>query len=123
MLAASFSAYTVGISNFCGIVTSLIGSGVIHWSGMKTVGDDCNFEALPFLVVVFQILAPIVIGIPAMFLIPNALQTERLIDWEKEGWYSSERIDESASRSEPRASEDDDRVEDGRPGPRLGILL
>ena len=105
-------------------MTSLIGSGVIHWSGMKTVGEDCNFEALPLLVVIFQILAPIVIGIPAMFLIPNALQTERLIDWETEGWYSSsETTDESASRSGLLASEDDDCVEDGRPDPQLGILL
>lgn len=102
-------------------MTSLIGSGVIHWSGMKTVGEECDFEALPFLVVIFQILLPIVVGIPAMFLIPNVLQTERLIDWEKEGWYS-ERTDESSSRSGLLASEDDG-VEDGRQEPQLGILL
>lgn len=115
-------AYTVGISNFCGIVTSLIGSGVIHWSGMKTVGEDCNFEALPFLVVIFQILFPIIIGIPAMFLIPNVLQTERLIDWEKEGWYS-EKTDESPRTGLLDLGEDDDIGEDGRPEPQLGILL
>ena len=88
---------------------------------MKTVGEECDFEALPFLVVIFQILLPIVVGIPAMFLIPNVLQTERLIDWEKEGWYS-ERTDESSSRSGLLASEDDG-VEDGRQEPQLGILL
>ncbi|KAL3816057.1 hypothetical protein ACHAXA_010362 [Cyclostephanos tholiformis] len=122
MESAVFS-YTVGISNFCGIVTSLIGSGVIHWSGMKTVGEDCNFDALPLLVVVFQILAPIVIGIPAMFLIPNALQTERLIDWAKEGWYSPEGTDESARTGLLVSGEDDDCVEDERSDPQLGILL
>lgn len=63
-------AYTVGIANFCGIVSGLLGSGVIQWSGMRTVGDDCDFEALPYLIVVFQMLVPMLIGIPAAFLIP-----------------------------------------------------
>jgi hypothetical protein len=89
---------------------------------MKTVGEDCNFEALPFLVVIFQILFPIIIGIPAMFLIPNVLQTERLIDWEKEGWYS-EKTDESPRTGLLDLGEDDDIGEDGRPDPQLGILL
>jgi len=79
-------AYTVGIANFCGMVSSLLGSGVIQWSGMVTVGDTCDFKALPTLIVVFQMMVPILVGIPAVFLIPNVLQTEQLIDWEKEGW-------------------------------------
>jgi hypothetical protein len=39
-----------------------------------------------------QIVIPIAVGIPAVYLIPNVYQTENLIDWENEGWYS-ERID------------------------------
>mmetsp|Transcript_29273 Transcript_29273/g.62230 ORF Transcript_29273/g.62230 Transcript_29273/m.62230 type:complete len:632 (+) Transcript_29273:152-2047(+) len=80
-------AYTVGISNYCNMVSSLLGSGIIQWSGMKTIGDDCNFEALPYLIVICQILVPMLVGIPSCFLIPNVLQTEHLIDWDKEGWY------------------------------------
>lgn len=110
------SAYTVGIANFCGMVSSLLGSGVIQWSGMKTVGSNCDFEALPYLIVVFQILLPMVVGIPAVFLIPNVLQTEHLVDWEKEGWYEdrTDGIERSA-----RADDDDDSVEDSRLEPHL----
>ena len=84
-----FSAFVLGMFEFCGIVTDLIGSKVIDWSQMKTEGDDCDFQALPALVVMTQILIPIIIGIPAIFLIPNVFQTENLIDWEQEGWSTS----------------------------------
>ena len=77
---------------FCGIVSNLLGSRAIDWSGIKTVDEDCNFTPLPYLVLITQIVIPIGIGIPAVFLLPNVYQTENLIDWEKEGWYS-ERID------------------------------
>ena len=69
------------------MVSSLLGSGIIKWSGMVTIGESCDFSALPYLVVVFWILLPMLVGIPACFLIPNNLQTEHLIDWEREGWY------------------------------------
>ena len=85
-------AYIAGICNFCSVVNNLIGSGVIQWSGMKTVGKECNFEALPYLVGLLHVLLPL-IATPAVFLIPNVLQTEHLIDWETEGWYLSERTD------------------------------
>jgi len=83
-LESAVFAYTVGISNFCLMVSGLLGSGVIRWSGMVTTGTDCNFEALPYLIVICQILVPICIGIPATFLIPNVLQTDQLIDFERE---------------------------------------
>ena len=80
-------AYNVGIVNFLGILESLLGAAIVHWSGMTTVADHCDFQALPKLIVILQIIIPLVVGIPAvLFLIPNVLQTERLIDWEKEGW-------------------------------------
>jgi BT1 family len=81
------------MNKFARISSALIVAGVIEWSGMITVGDDCNFDALPSIIVITQILVPIIIGIPAIYLIPNALQTEPLIDWVKEGWYS-ERTDD-----------------------------
>jgi len=82
-------AYTVGIANFCGMVSSLLGSGVIQWSGMVTVGDTCDFKALPTLIVIFGMMVPMLVGIPAVFLIPNVLQTEQLIDWNQERWYKN----------------------------------
>ena len=51
--------------------------------------------------------------IPAIFLIPNVYQTENLIDWAKEGWYS-ERIDRSVvSGLPPTVRCDDDDDDDG----------
>jgi len=79
---------------FCDIVSNLLGSRAIDWSGIKTVDEDCNFTPLPYLVLITRIVIPIGIGIPAVFLIPNVYQTENLIDWAEEGWYS-ERIDRS----------------------------
>ena len=66
---------------FCGIVSNLLGSKAIDWSGIKTVDEDCNFTPLPYFVLITQIVIPIGIGIPAVFLIPNVYQTENLIDW------------------------------------------
>ena len=68
------------------MVATLLGSGVIHWSGLKTVGDNCDFGALPDLIVITQILVPLAVSIPVTFMIPNVLQTEQMIDWEKESW-------------------------------------
>lgn len=83
-------AYVVGIQNFSNMLSGLLGSGIIQWSGMVTVGDNCNFDALSQLIVLWKILIPILVGIPATFLIPNKLQTEPLIDWKEEAWYGSE---------------------------------
>ncbi len=82
------SAYTVGIASFCSMVTSLFGSGVIRWSGMKTVGDNCDFTVLPYLIIIFQVCVPLVVGIPVTFMLPNMLQTEHIIDWKTEDWYA-----------------------------------
>jgi len=100
-------AYTVGIANFCGMVSSLLGSGVIQWSGMITVGDTCDFDALPYLIVIFSILVPMLVGIPAAFLIPNVLQTEHLIDWEQEQWYEA-RTEEVETSEHGNEDDDDD---------------
>ena len=101
-----------------------MGSEAIRLSGIKTIGEECNFDALSFLLIITKIIIPIVIGVPAMFLIPNVLQTERLIDWDREGWYSAER----RSNDEPirfgllndAIGEDE---QDNRPEPQLGMLL
>eukprot|EP00584_Thalassiosira_punctigera_P010189 CAMPEP_0172545526 /NCGR_PEP_ID=MMETSP1067-20121228/15424_1 /TAXON_ID=265564 ORGANISM="Thalassiosira punctigera, Strain Tpunct2005C2" /NCGR_SAMPLE_ID=MMETSP1067 /ASSEMBLY_ACC=CAM_ASM_000444 /LENGTH=646 /DNA_ID=CAMNT_0013332283 /DNA_START=106 /DNA_END=2046 /DNA_ORIENTATION=- len=109
-------AYTVGIANFCGMVSSLLGSGVIKWSGMVTVGNSCDFDALPYLIVMFRIMVPMLVGIPAAFMIPNVLQTENLIDWEAERWYEDRsgnvRPPESGTGTEDETSVEE--VEDSR---------
>jgi len=98
-------------------VNTLIGAGIIRWSGMVTVGENCKFDALPSLILITKILIPIIIGIPATFLIPNVLQTERLIDWSREDWFffNSVRTDEP-ERSELLASSEDDDSPDGGVG-------
>jgi len=83
-------AYSVGIGTFCFMVSNLLGSAIIQWSGMKTIGEDCNFDQLPRLIFMFQIVVPMLVGIPATLFIPNVQQTEPLIDWEKERWYENE---------------------------------
>jgi hypothetical protein len=87
----------MGMTNFCRVLNILIGSWVIQWSGMTTVGKDCDFKALPYLVVAFKIVLPFLIAIPAMCLIPNVLQTEHMIDWEKEGWFLADENNEPIS--------------------------
>lgn len=103
------SAYVLGLSAFCNLLANIMGSKVIHLSGIKAIGEECNFDALSFLIIFTQMIIPIVIGVPAMFLIPNVLQTERLIDWDCEGWYSvsSERSDLLASGNEEPGEQDD----------------
>ncbi|KAL3804069.1 hypothetical protein HJC23_006460 [Cyclotella cryptica] len=79
-------AFSVGIANFCIMLSRLIGSGIIQQSGMKTVGVDCDFGKLPELIATVQILLPLAIGIPASFLVPNVFQADNFINWEAEGW-------------------------------------
>jgi len=98
-------AYSVGIGTFCYLFSNLLGSGIIKWSGLVTIGDDCNFDRLPSLLVLFQIIIPIVVAIPATLLIPNVLQTEKLIDWEKERWYEDEETEELDNTMETQESE------------------
>ena len=93
------TAYVIGMTNFCHFLCILIGSWVIQLSGMTTVGKDCDFKDLPYLVVAFRVVLPLLIAIPAMFLIPNVHQTELMIDWEKEGWFLDDDTIESTSAS------------------------
>ena len=87
-------AYSVGIGTFCFMFSNLLGSGIIEWSGMITVGDHCDFDNLPYLIVICQILVPLAVGIPATLFIPNVHQTERLIDWKTEQWYEDDKEEE-----------------------------
>lgn len=104
MESAVFS-YAVGIATFCYMMTQIWGSAIIKWSSMKTVGTNCNFDELPAIIGVCQILLPLIVGLPATLLIPNRLQTEPLIDWAKERWYEDEK-DEHVTGSLTRVVEE-----------------
>ena len=111
------SAYVLGLSSFCNLVANIMGSEAIRLSGIKTIGDECNFDALSFLIIVTKIIIPIGIGVPAMFLIPNKLQTECLIDWEKEGWNNNNEMERSDLLGNEEPGEQDDRT-----APLLDVL-
>lgn len=85
-LEASVFAYSAGMTNFCGMVSGLFASWAIDLSGMITVGESCNFEALPLLIILVNVVPVVLIGLPVIMLVPDVYQTEELIDWEKEGW-------------------------------------
>lgn len=75
-MEASCFAFLAGISNFAKMVTKLNGSIIFTLAGIETKGGGaCNFDSLWWLVLVCHIFAPIVIGIPAAFLIPDIEQT------------------------------------------------
>ena len=105
MESAVFS-YAVGIATFCFMMSQLWGSAIIRCSSMKTVGTNCNFDELPAIIGVCQILLPIIVGLPATLLIPNRLQTEPLIDWTKERWYEEDERDELITESLSRVLEE-----------------
>jgi len=79
------------------MVSGLIASGAVKWSGMVTIdqGQGCNFDALPWLIVLCQMIIPLVIGMLGILLIPNKLQTEHLIEWPREWMGEEGTIDES----------------------------
>ena len=112
-IEAAVSAYLNGIFDFCAIVISyLIGSGVISWSGLKTVGEDCDYTSLPSLILIAKLLVPLTFGIPILFLLPNAHETECLIDWELEKGWHSERCDDDESASSADQASDDSGIDD-----------
>ena len=81
---ASCFAFIAGISNFSRMVSELSGGIIFRTAGVITVPDPkhgiaCNFEPLWYLLIVCQIVLP-VIGIPAVWLIPNLRQTDTMED-------------------------------------------
>ncbi len=77
MEASSF-AFIAGLSNFARMVSELNGSIVFSSSGINTIPGQCDFSALPWLVLLCHIIMPLTIGICASFLVPNIKQNENL---------------------------------------------
>jgi hypothetical protein len=78
-MEASCFAFLAGISNFARMATKLSGTIIFTLAGIETVGVGkvCNFDSLWWLVLICHVISPIVIGIPAVFLIPDMKQDEK----------------------------------------------
>lgn len=76
MEASSF-AFMAGISNFSSMVSQLTGLIIFTAAGVTADGDACNFEALPWLVLMCHICFPLMM-VPAIYFIPDIRQTDAL---------------------------------------------
>lgn len=78
MESATYS-YMAGMSNFARTAAELSGAIIYTWAGVSTTpSPHCSFDSLGVLVFVCHITLPLVIGIPAAWLIPDRKQTEDL---------------------------------------------
>ncbi len=69
---ASSFAFLAGIANFARMVSHLSGSVIIQAADVVA----CNFDSLAWLIVLCHIVSPMVVGIPAAWLVPNKRQDE-----------------------------------------------
>ena len=78
---SSCYAFVAGISNFSRMVSTLAGSIIFKTAGVVTVPDPvCNFEPMWYLLIVCHIVLPLIVGIPAVWLVPNLKQTDTIED-------------------------------------------
>lgn len=78
-LESTTYSYIAGLNNFALLASSLLGAVIFNAAGIKTTGgENCNFDALWWLILLFHIILPVLIGIPAAWLIPNLSQHEDL---------------------------------------------
>lgn len=71
-------AFIAGLSNMGGIVSNLAGAVALDAVGLKTVLPDCDWSALPYLMLVGHVAIPFVVGLPAIWLLPDAYQTDHI---------------------------------------------
>ena len=84
---ASCYAFMAGISNFSRMVAQLAGSIIFKTAGVITVPDPengtaCNFEPLWHLLLVCHVILHVIVGVPAVWLVPNLKQTDTMEDVE-----------------------------------------
>lgn len=87
-MESSCFAFLAGINNFASMISELSGGLIFEAAGIRTTlgtanGGKCNFDALWWLIILCHVSMPIVIGVPAAWLIPNVLQTESLTPQEE----------------------------------------
>jgi hypothetical protein len=77
-MEASTFAYLAGISNFARGVSELAGVVIYTAAGINTTTGTCDFTTIGPLVMLNHIALPIMIGVPAVFLVNNIYQTDKL---------------------------------------------
>ncbi|MBX9636947.1 MAG: folate/biopterin family MFS transporter [Nitrosomonas sp.] len=78
-MESSCFAFLAGIGNFASMISELSGGLIFEAAGIRTISNPkCNFDNLWWLILICHASLPILIGLPASFLIPNVLQTEEL---------------------------------------------
>ena len=78
-LESSVFAFLAGISNLALTGSELSGAMIMRIFGIRSSEGVCNFDALPYLVLVCHAILPIMIGVPMSFLLPNKSQNEDII--------------------------------------------
>lgn len=74
-LEASCFAYMAGLVNFARMISELSGSIIFTAAGIvASEQGPCNFDALPWLVLCCHVVTPLLIGIPAVWLVPDVDQ-------------------------------------------------
>jgi len=93
-LESATYAFLAGVSNFGLMLSELIGAMIFEAAGIT----KCNFDALWWLILCFHIILPILIGLPASFLVANDKQDEKVIENEPvyviDELYLSEDVDD-----------------------------
>jgi len=72
--ACSF-AFLAGISNFARMVSKLSGAILFEAAGL---GSGCDFDALWWMVLLCHVVFPLAVGVPAVWIVPNARQDEKI---------------------------------------------
>lgn len=79
-LEATVYAFIAGVANLGNTVSQIMGAVALDVVGLQTVEPHCNWDALPWLSLVGHTVVPAVVGIPAIWLIPNIRQTDHIYD-------------------------------------------
>lgn len=77
-LESSVFAFLAGISNLSLSGSVLTGALITQFAGIDSSEEVCNYEALPWLVLVCQVVMPLIIGSASAFLLPNKPQNEAI---------------------------------------------
>ncbi len=72
-------AYLAGVSNFATMVSTIAGAWLAELFGVVSSGENCNWDALPWLILGGHVLLVLVVSIPSAWLIPNVGQRENLL--------------------------------------------
>jgi hypothetical protein len=81
-MESSQFAFMAGINNFAGMISELDGALLFDAAGVVTTGgSECNFSALPWLILVCHVVLPTVVGVAAAWaLIPHMEQQQHIED-------------------------------------------